>query len=157
MIIHVSFFFSCFLLLFLISPHLNFSSPLAPCCISLTLCLFIFCLLFLCIIWLLDLFLLHVLRPFASLFLPLPPLFWPLLPTRSPSSSVLFFLCPILSLHLSQITVSVAQGRVRSPSPQPRYKSYAYTQAAYVKSPEQKRRLSEGQVIHNFNSGDKKM
>uniref|UniRef100_A0A3P8SQP0 Calponin-homology (CH) domain-containing protein n=1 Tax=Amphiprion percula TaxID=161767 RepID=A0A3P8SQP0_AMPPE len=40
-----------------------------------------------------------------------------------------------------QITVSVAQGRVRSPSPQPRYKSYAYTQAAYVKSPEQKRRL----------------
>uniref|UniRef100_M4A1S7 Dystrophin n=1 Tax=Xiphophorus maculatus TaxID=8083 RepID=M4A1S7_XIPMA len=39
-----------------------------------------------------------------------------------------------------QITVSVAQGRVRSPSPQPRYKSYAYTQAAYVKSPEQKRR-----------------
>uniref|UniRef100_A0A3Q2ECQ7 Calponin-homology (CH) domain-containing protein n=1 Tax=Cyprinodon variegatus TaxID=28743 RepID=A0A3Q2ECQ7_CYPVA len=39
-----------------------------------------------------------------------------------------------------QITLSVAQGRVRSPSPQPRYKSYAYTQAAYVKSPEQKRR-----------------
>uniref|UniRef100_A0A3Q1JKZ4 Dystrophin n=1 Tax=Anabas testudineus TaxID=64144 RepID=A0A3Q1JKZ4_ANATE len=39
-----------------------------------------------------------------------------------------------------QITVSVAQGQVRSPSPQPRYKSYAYTQAAYVKSPEQKRR-----------------
>uniref|UniRef100_A0A3B4V2S3 Dystrophin n=1 Tax=Seriola dumerili TaxID=41447 RepID=A0A3B4V2S3_SERDU len=39
-----------------------------------------------------------------------------------------------------QITVSVAQGRVRSPSPQHRYKSYAYTQAAYVKSPEQKRR-----------------
>uniref|UniRef100_A0A3Q3VV99 Calponin-homology (CH) domain-containing protein n=2 Tax=Mola mola TaxID=94237 RepID=A0A3Q3VV99_MOLML len=35
-----------------------------------------------------------------------------------------------------QITVSVAQGRVQSPSPQPRYKSYAYTQAAYVKSPE---------------------
>uniref|UniRef100_A0AAQ4PPR1 Dystrophin n=1 Tax=Gasterosteus aculeatus aculeatus TaxID=481459 RepID=A0AAQ4PPR1_GASAC len=46
-----------------------------------------------------------------------------------------------------QITVSVAQGRVRSPSPQPRYKSYAYTQAAYVQSPEQKRRrfLSPGQ------------
>ncbi|XP_055363081.1 dystrophin isoform X4 [Betta splendens] len=39
-----------------------------------------------------------------------------------------------------QITVSVTQGRVRSPSPQPRFKSYAYTQAAYVKSPEQKRR-----------------
>uniref|UniRef100_A0A8D2ZD64 Dystrophin n=1 Tax=Scophthalmus maximus TaxID=52904 RepID=A0A8D2ZD64_SCOMX len=32
-----------------------------------------------------------------------------------------------------QITVSVAQGRVRSPSPQPRYKSYAYTQAAYIR------------------------
>ncbi|KAJ8350389.1 hypothetical protein SKAU_G00255190 [Synaphobranchus kaupii] len=41
-----------------------------------------------------------------------------------------------------QITVSVAQGRVRSPSPslKPRYKSYTYTQAAYVKSPDQKRR-----------------
>ncbi|KAJ8253066.1 hypothetical protein GJAV_G00208740 [Gymnothorax javanicus] len=41
-----------------------------------------------------------------------------------------------------QITVSVAQGRVRTPSPslKPRYKSYTYTQAAYVKSPEQKRR-----------------
>uniref|UniRef100_A0A8D3EGG4 Dystrophin n=1 Tax=Scophthalmus maximus TaxID=52904 RepID=A0A8D3EGG4_SCOMX len=45
-----------------------------------------------------------------------------------------------------QITVSVAQGRVRSPSPQPRYKSYAYTQAAYVKSPEQKRRRVTDQV-----------
>uniref|UniRef100_A0A4W6EUE2 Dystrophin n=1 Tax=Lates calcarifer TaxID=8187 RepID=A0A4W6EUE2_LATCA len=45
-----------------------------------------------------------------------------------------------------QITVSVAQGRVRSPSPQPRYKSYAYTQAAYVKSPEQKRRRFTDQV-----------
>uniref|UniRef100_A0A673BFA0 Dystrophin n=1 Tax=Sphaeramia orbicularis TaxID=375764 RepID=A0A673BFA0_9TELE len=45
-----------------------------------------------------------------------------------------------------QITVSVAQGRVRTPSPQPRYKSYAYTQAAYVKSPEQKRRRFTDQV-----------
>uniref|UniRef100_A0A8C9TK36 Dystrophin n=1 Tax=Scleropages formosus TaxID=113540 RepID=A0A8C9TK36_SCLFO len=47
-----------------------------------------------------------------------------------------------------QITVSVAQGRVRSPSPtpKPRYKSYAYTQAAYVKSPEQKRRRFTSQV-----------
>ncbi|XP_048870512.1 dystrophin isoform X3 [Brienomyrus brachyistius] len=45
-------------------------------------------------------------------------------------------------LFSQQITVNVAQGRVRSPSPtpKPRYKSYAYTQAAYVKSPEQKRR-----------------
>nr|XP_005995015.2 PREDICTED: dystrophin isoform X4 [Latimeria chalumnae] len=41
-----------------------------------------------------------------------------------------------------QITVSVAQGHVRSPSPspKPRFKSYAYTQAAYVMSPDQKRR-----------------
>ncbi|XP_054599029.1 dystrophin isoform X5 [Nothobranchius furzeri] len=46
-----------------------------------------------------------------------------------------------------QITVSVAQGRVRSPSPQPRYKSCAYTQAAYVKSPEQKRRRFTDQFL----------
>uniref|UniRef100_A0A7N6BWN2 Dystrophin n=1 Tax=Anabas testudineus TaxID=64144 RepID=A0A7N6BWN2_ANATE len=46
-----------------------------------------------------------------------------------------------------QITVSVAQGQVRSPSPQPRYKSYAYTQAAYVKSPEQKRRRFTDQSL----------
>ncbi|XP_045555407.1 dystrophin isoform X5 [Salmo salar] len=44
--------------------------------------------------------------------------------------------------YSQQITVSVSQGRVRtpSPSPKPHYKSYAYSQAAYVKSPEQKRR-----------------
>uniref|UniRef100_A0A669AVD6 Dystrophin n=1 Tax=Oreochromis niloticus TaxID=8128 RepID=A0A669AVD6_ORENI len=42
-----------------------------------------------------------------------------------------------------QITVNVAQGRVQSPCPQPRYKSYAYTQAAYVQSPEQKRSQEE--------------
>ncbi|XP_061692760.1 dystrophin isoform X1 [Syngnathoides biaculeatus] len=46
-----------------------------------------------------------------------------------------------------QITVSVAQGRVQSPSSQPRYKSYAYTQAAYVKSPEQKRRRFTDQFL----------
>ncbi|XP_057685973.1 dystrophin isoform X3 [Corythoichthys intestinalis] len=46
-----------------------------------------------------------------------------------------------------QITVSVAQGRVQSPSPQPRYKSYAYTQAAYVTSPEQKRRRFTDQFL----------
>ncbi|KAI9525953.1 hypothetical protein NQZ68_002501 [Dissostichus eleginoides] len=45
------------------------------------------------------------------------------------------------------ITVSVAQGRVQSPSSQPRYKSYAYTQAAYVKSPEQKRRRCTDQFL----------
>ncbi|XP_053170341.1 dystrophin isoform X2 [Scomber japonicus] len=48
--------------------------------------------------------------------------------------------------YSQQITVSVAQGRVQSPSSQPRYKSYAYTQAAYVKSPEQKRRRFTDQV-----------
>ncbi|KAJ8003692.1 hypothetical protein DPEC_G00150960 [Dallia pectoralis] len=44
--------------------------------------------------------------------------------------------------YSQQITVSLAQGRVHppSPTPSPRYKSYAYTQAAYVKSPDQKRR-----------------
>ncbi|XP_051915019.1 dystrophin isoform X6 [Hippocampus zosterae] len=46
-----------------------------------------------------------------------------------------------------QITVSVAQGRVQSPPAQPRYKSYAYTQAAYVKSPEQKRRRFTDQFL----------
>nr|XP_057908480.1 dystrophin isoform X8 [Doryrhamphus excisus] len=46
-----------------------------------------------------------------------------------------------------QITVSVAQGRVQSPSSQPRYKSYAYAQAAYVKSPEQKRRRFTEQFL----------
>ncbi|KAM7375197.1 hypothetical protein PAMA_014334 [Pampus argenteus] len=49
--------------------------------------------------------------------------------------------------YSQQITVSVAQGRVQSPSPQPRYKSYAYTQAAYVKSPEQKRRRFTDQFL----------
>ncbi|XP_063809546.1 dystrophin isoform X5 [Pseudophryne corroboree] len=45
--------------------------------------------------------------------------------------------------HFSQqITVSVAQGRVHTPSPppKPRFKSYAYTQAAYVMHPDQKGR-----------------
>nr|XP_034970272.1 dystrophin isoform X6 [Zootoca vivipara] len=39
-----------------------------------------------------------------------------------------------------QIKVSVAQGHVRTPSPppKPRFKSYAYTQAAYVMSPDPK-------------------
>ncbi|XP_078246603.1 dystrophin isoform X10 [Pogona vitticeps] len=42
-----------------------------------------------------------------------------------------------------QIKVSVAQGHVRTPSPpsKPRFKSYAYTQAAYVMSPDQKGRM----------------
>ncbi|XP_069060853.1 dystrophin isoform X1 [Pleurodeles waltl] len=44
-------------------------------------------------------------------------------------------------LYSQQITLSVAQGHVRTPSPpspKPRFKSYAYTQAAYVLSPDQK-------------------
>ncbi|XP_066562465.1 dystrophin isoform X5 [Amia ocellicauda] len=50
--------------------------------------------------------------------------------------------------YSQQITVSVAQGRVRSPSPspKPRYKSYAYTQAAYVMSPDQKRKRYTAQT-----------
>ncbi|XP_010793994.1 dystrophin-like [Notothenia coriiceps] len=50
-------------------------------------------------------------------------------------------------LQKNNITLSVAQGRVQSPSSQPRYKSYAYTQAAYVKSPEQKRRRCTDQFL----------
>ncbi|XP_069495183.1 dystrophin isoform X3 [Ambystoma mexicanum] len=52
----------------------------------------------------------------------------------------------VQSLHqqyfTQQITLSVAQGHVRTPSPpsKPRFKSYAYTQAAYVLSPDQKQR-----------------
>lgn len=87
-------------------------------------------------IWLLDLSL-SVLHSFASLSLSFH-LFC--------GFCSLSYLCPVPSLSLSQITVSVAQGRVQSPSPQPRYKSYAYTQAAYVKSPEQKRRRFTDQV-----------
>ncbi|MGH0119574.1 UNVERIFIED_CONTAM: hypothetical protein FKN15_032399 [Acipenser sinensis] len=58
--------------------------------------------------------------------------------------------------YSQQITVSVAQGHVRTPSPslKPRYKSYAYTQAAYVMSSDQKRRhfspqpeAQEGKVV----------
>uniref|UniRef100_A0A8D2Q740 Dystrophin n=1 Tax=Varanus komodoensis TaxID=61221 RepID=A0A8D2Q740_VARKO len=42
-----------------------------------------------------------------------------------------------------QIKVSVAQGHVRTPSPppKPRFKSYAYTQAAYVMSPDPKGKM----------------
>ncbi|XP_035250610.1 dystrophin isoform X19 [Anguilla anguilla] len=63
--------------------------------------------------------------------------------------------------YSQQITVSVAQGRVRTPSPslKPRYKSYTYTQAAYVKSPDQKRRRftsqspdSQGEEDHHTGS-----
>ncbi|XP_061483366.1 dystrophin isoform X4 [Rhineura floridana] len=48
-----------------------------------------------------------------------------------------------------QIKVSVAQGHVRTPSPppKPRFKSYAYTQAAYVMSPYQKGRMCPPQHL----------
>lgn len=67
------------------------------------------------------------------------------LPSLALTPLVIFHLCCPLSSP--QITVSVAQGRVRSPSSQPRYKSHAYTQAAYVTSPEQKRRRFTDQVL----------
>uniref|UniRef100_A0A8C2HR56 Dystrophin n=1 Tax=Cyprinus carpio TaxID=7962 RepID=A0A8C2HR56_CYPCA len=51
------------------------------------------------------------------------------------------FLFQTQQRYSQQITVSVAQSCVRSPSPsyKPRFKSYAFTQAAYVKTPEQQR------------------
>ncbi|XP_033003092.1 dystrophin isoform X5 [Lacerta agilis] len=48
-----------------------------------------------------------------------------------------------------QIKVSVAQGHVRTPSPppKPRFKSYAYTQAAYVMSPDPKGKVFPSQRL----------
>ncbi|XP_042314823.1 dystrophin isoform X12 [Sceloporus undulatus] len=48
-----------------------------------------------------------------------------------------------------QIKVSVAQGHVRTPSPpsKPRFKSYAYTQAAYVMSPDPKGKMFPPQQL----------
>ncbi|XP_051982361.1 dystrophin isoform X4 [Xyrauchen texanus] len=53
------------------------------------------------------------------------------------------FLFQTQQRYSQQITVSVAQSRVRSPSPsyKPRFRSYAFTQAAYVKTPEQQRKV----------------
>ncbi|XP_032889087.1 dystrophin isoform X3 [Amblyraja radiata] len=46
--------------------------------------------------------------------------------------------------HFSQqVTVCVTQGHVCTPSPSKRYKSYAYTHAAYVMSPDQKTDLPQ--------------
>uniref|UniRef100_A0A8K9XGM4 Dystrophin n=1 Tax=Oncorhynchus mykiss TaxID=8022 RepID=A0A8K9XGM4_ONCMY len=58
--------------------------------------------------------------------------------------------------YSQQITVSVSQGRVRTPStsPKPHYKSYAYSQAAYVKSPEQKRRRFTEQLMRGGSQDD---
>uniref|UniRef100_A0A8C1LAM7 Dystrophin n=1 Tax=Cyprinus carpio TaxID=7962 RepID=A0A8C1LAM7_CYPCA len=57
------------------------------------------------------------------------------------------FLFQTQQRYSQQITVSVAQSRVRSPSPsyKPRFKSYAFTQAAYVKTPEQQRKFLTSQ------------
>ncbi|XP_075121172.1 dystrophin isoform X11 [Leptodactylus fuscus] len=55
--------------------------------------------------------------------------------------------------HFSQqITVNVAQGRVHTPSPppKPRFKSYAYTQAAYVMYPDQKGRQFPSQKMEGM-------
>ncbi|XP_062373471.1 dystrophin [Sardina pilchardus] len=51
--------------------------------------------------------------------------------------------------YSQQITVSVAQGRVSSPSPSAKshYKSYAFTQSSYIQSPEQKRSHSATQEL----------
>lgn len=103
-IIHVSF-FSSFLLLFLVSPHLNFSSSLAPSmllspllafCISSTLPLH-FLLPLPLYMWLSDLSL-YVLHSFASRFF-FSLSFRPLLPTLSPAFSVPFYLFISLSDH----------------------------------------------------------
>uniref|UniRef100_A0A671RXM4 Dystrophin-like n=1 Tax=Sinocyclocheilus anshuiensis TaxID=1608454 RepID=A0A671RXM4_9TELE len=58
------------------------------------------------------------------------------------------FLFQTQQRYSQQITVSMAQSRVRSPSPsyKPRFKSYAFTQAAYVKTPEQQRKFLTTQV-----------
>uniref|UniRef100_A0A8C1XJX2 Dystrophin n=1 Tax=Cyprinus carpio TaxID=7962 RepID=A0A8C1XJX2_CYPCA len=56
--------------------------------------------------------------------------------------------------YSQQITVSVAQSCVRSPSPsyKPRFKSYAFTQAAYVKTPEQQRKFPLPQGLNELES-----
>lgn len=115
------------------------TSPFPTCILSVLASAFIFCffILLVCVLLLFGLFF----TPFYIL-LPVSVLSLSCLFANSFYLSVLSF----LSVFASQITVSVAQGHVRSPSPQPRYKSYAYTQAAYVKSPEQKRRRFTEQV-----------
>lgn len=50
-----------------------------------------------------------------------------------------------------QITVSLAQGYERTPSsPKPRFKSYAYTQAAYVSTSDPKRSPFPSQVCQHL-------
>uniref|UniRef100_A0A8C1QRX3 Dystrophin n=1 Tax=Cyprinus carpio TaxID=7962 RepID=A0A8C1QRX3_CYPCA len=64
------------------------------------------------------------------------------------------FLFQTQQRYSQQITVSVAQSRVRSPSPsyKPRFKSYAFTQAAYVKTPEQQRKFLTSQGLNELES-----
>ncbi|KAM4797278.1 dystrophin [Rhinophrynus dorsalis] len=60
---------------------------------------------------------------------------------------------PVEQQHFSQqITVSVAEGRVHTPSPPPkhRFKSYAYTQTAYVMYPDQKDRQFSPQRLQGL-------
>lgn len=58
---------------------------------------------------------------------------------------LLFFL-----ISSPQIKVSVAQGHVHTPSPKPRFKSYVYTQTAYVMSSDQKGRMFPPQVCQYY-------
>lgn len=74
--------------------------------------------------------------------------------TMSPST-----LCP--SPHTPnpslQITVSLAQGYERTSSPKPRFKSYAYTQAAYVSTSDPTRSPFPSQVCqHLLSSSNQK-
>lgn len=60
-------------------------------------------------------------------------------------------LCPLPSNPTLQITVSLAQGYERTPSsPKPRFKSYAYTQAAYVTTSDPTRSPLPSQVCQHL-------
>lgn len=60
-------------------------------------------------------------------------------------------LCPLTPNPTLQITVSLAQGYERAPSsPKPRFKSYAYTQAAYVTTSDPTRSPLPSQVCQHL-------
>lgn len=60
-------------------------------------------------------------------------------------------LCPLPPNPTLQITVSLAQGYERTPSsPKPRFKSYAYTQAAYVATSDPTRSPLPSQVCQHL-------
>lgn len=64
---------------------------------------------------------------------------------------LLLLLSVFLPQTLLQITVSLAQGYERTPSsPQPRFKSYAYTQAAYVSTSDPTRSPFPSQVCQHL-------